>query len=380
MIPPPQAIRFRTSPLVELKQLDELAAKQRELLRELENDPEFYRIVVPKLPLTMNLKSVSRETAELLRSLATPSSLDINDEVVDMVLDGFLEIENGNGFVFGADALPLVSGAAGFTLERVGALTPAVPRLSRDALLHAQDLETNDTHALTMALYFYNRIPASPFWKTRLANRGAVLTYVGADRGTLRTLLDREWVAATSEGWLSWSSKSRTARDAAEVTYKLYVSPRPERMPDAFEIVVRVLSAFPETHFKIGDDAAGLLRPDKFVAYFKTREDLDEAAAELRRELAGCDAHGVPFTAGLDDRGLLSWGMDPPLNDRALQWLRSDSWRLWLAKRLGAAIAIAKLARTPAAVEPCRFAVERARRHGVDVETWTPSASLWSMA
>jgi hypothetical protein len=41
-------------------------------------------------------------------------------------------------------------------------------------------------------------------------------------------------------------------------------------------------------------------------------------------------------------------------------------------------MSIAKLARTAAAAEPWRFAVERARRHGVDVETWTPSAALWS--
>jgi hypothetical protein len=49
-------------------------------------------------------------------------------------------------------------------------------------------------------------------------------------------------------------------------------------------------------------------------------------------------------------------------------------------KRLAAAIAIAKRARRATAVEPWRFAVERARRHGVDVETWTPSARLWSAA
>ena len=365
----PEARLFRSSPFIELKRLDDLTAEQRERFRELENDPEFYGLFVPKPPLTMNLKSVTRPAAELFQSLATPSHLDVNDDVIDMLLDGILEIENGDGFVFGADAFPMICARHP---ERE-------PRdLGWRALLHAQDLETNDTQALTMALYFYNRIPASPFWTTRFANRDAILAYVGADRGTLRTLLDREWIASTSNGWLSWSSKSRTARTAAEVTYKLYVSPRPERMRDAFEIVVRVLSGFPGTQFKIGDSAAGLLRSDKFVLYFKTRNELDEAAAELRRELAGCDAQGVPFTAGLDDHGLLSWGMDPPENDRALQWLWNDSWRLWLVKRLGAAISIAKLARTPNALEPWRFAIERARRHGVDVETWTPSASLWS--
>jgi hypothetical protein len=31
-------------------------------------------------------------------------------------------------------------------------------------------------------------------------------------------------------------------------------------------------------------------------------------------------------------------------------------------------------------VEPWQFAIVRARRHGVDVENWTPSPALWSAA
>jgi hypothetical protein len=374
-------IRFRSSPHVELKQLGDLAAEQREPFRELESDPDFYGLFVPKPPLTINLKSVARQTAALFQALATPSRLDRAllgedevDDVVDLVLDGILEIESGDGFISGADALPVVCPSLG-TPE----VCDAAARLSHDALLYAQDLETSDCRSLTTALYLYNRIPMSPFWQTRFANREAVLSHLGADRGPLCVLLERDWIASDRmPGWLNWSSKMSTRRNADEVTYKLYVSSRPERIRDAFEGVVRVLSAFPGTQFKIGDGAAGLLRPDKLVTYFTTREELGEAAAVLRRELAGCDAHGVPFSAGLDDSGLLSWGVDPPDNDRALQWLGRESWRYWVVKRLGAALSIAKMARSTAAVEPWRFAIERVRRQGVDVETWTPSAALWS--
>jgi hypothetical protein len=375
-------IRFRSSPHVELKQLADLPSEQREPFLELESDPDFYGLFIPRPPLTMNLKAVARQTAELFRTLAEPSHLDkalLADEhhvadVVDLVLDGILEIENGGGFVCGADALALLAHPV-----PPPALRDAAARLSRDALLHAQDLATNDPSALTMALYFYNRIPISPFWKTRFASREAILAHLGADRAALRALLEREWVASDSmPGWLSWSSKTRAPRNGSDVTYKLYVSPRPERIRDAFEILVRVLADFPGTPFKIGNGAAGILRPDKLVAYFTTRDLLDEAAAVLHRELAGCDAHGVPFSAGLDDSGLLSWGVDPPDDERALRWLGRDSWRIWLARRLGAALSIAKAAHGADAVEPWRFAIERARRHGVDVETWTPSATLWS--
>lgn len=374
-------IRFRSSPLVELKQLGDLTSDQRERFRDLESDPDFYALLIARPPLMMNLKSVARDTAELFLSLATPSRLGESlladhasaGDVIDLVLDGILEVESDDGFVSGADALPIVGGSV---------ITPepreAVTRLSRDALLYAQDLVTNDPATLTTALYLYNRIPASPFWKARFPSRDAVLSHLGADRGPLRALLEREWVASTFDGWLSWSPKHPVGRTGDDVTYKLYVSPRPERIRDAFEVVVRVLSGFPGSQFKIGDGVAGLLRPDKLVTYFTTREELSEAGSALHRELAGCEAHGVPFTAALDETGLLSWGVDPPDNERVLRWLQRQSWRFWVVQRLAGALAIARTARSAAAVEPWRFAIERARRQGVDVETWTPSASLWS--
>jgi hypothetical protein len=367
---------------VELKRLGELAAEQREPFRELENDPDFYGLFVPRPPLMMNLKSVARQTAELFRALATPSHIDrallaeaeYADDVVDLVLDGILEIESGDGFVCGADALPIVCTPSGAPVVR-----DAAARLSREALLHAQDLETGDPQLLTSALYLYNRIPMSPFWKTRFGSREAILAHLGADRGPLRGLLQREWRAwGSTNGWLGWSSRGEAPRGADEVTHKLYVSPRPEQIRDAFAVVVRVLSSFPGTAFKIGDSAAGLLRPDKLVTYFVSREQLGEVATMLQRELAGCEAHGVPFTAGIDDAGLLSWGVDPPESDRALSWLQRESWRLWVVQRLGAAMSMGKSARSASAPEPWRFAIERARRQGVDVETWTPSASLWT--
>jgi hypothetical protein len=372
-------MRFRSSPHVELKRLDELAAGQAEAFRGLESDPEFYGLLVAKPPLSMNLKSVARQTAELFESLATPSHLDLAEpeaaeDVIDLVLDGILEVESADGFISGGDALPVVCARV-----EPPEFRDASSRLAREALLHAQDLETSDSQTLAMALYRYNHIPCTPFWKARFANRDAILAHVGADRNPLRVLLERDWIASQrTTGWLNWSSRTRFVRTSTEVTYKLYVSPRPERIRDAFEILVRVLSDFPTVPFKLGDSAAGLLRPDKLVAYFSSREQLGEVAELLRHQLDGCEAHTVPFTAGLDDTGLLSWGVDPPDNDRALQWLRRESWRLWLVHRLGGALSIAKTARSAAATEPWRFALERVRRHGVDIDTWTPSPTLWS--
>jgi hypothetical protein len=372
-MPTLEKIRFRSNPLVELKRLDSLPEEQREPFRELEADPDFYGLFVARPPLVMTIKTAPWQTAALFQSLAAPARVDgaLAESLVDLVLDGVLEIEGDDGFVSGADALAL----AGIRPREAGGAS------SRAALFHAQELETSDPERLTLALYRYNQIPITPFWKSRFSGREAILAHVGADRGTLRRMLERDWTwSGDVDGWLSWTSTLAPSRHGGDgVAYKMYVSPHPERIRDAFEAVVRVLAAVAAS-FKLGDSAAGLLRPDKLVAYFAAREQLDEAAAMLRRELAGCPAQGVPFTAALDDEGLLSWGIDPPESEGVLRWLRRNSWRFWVAQHLAAAMAVAKAARTSAAVEPWRFAVTRVERLGVDVDTWTPAATLWEAA
>jgi len=379
-------VRFRANPLVELKRLEDLSAEERQPFLPLQNDPEFHALLVPGPALTMNIKSVGRPAADFFRSLAAPARLDSTllgdsdeiDGVVDLVLDGFLEIESSDGFVSGADAFSILFSPLGDAPLGTGAA-----RLSRDALLHAQDLETSHATALATALYYYYRIPMTPFWKARLPDRNAVRAHLGIDRGALRLLLEREWTEITQEnrdGWLSWASRIGGSDEPGRAGYKLYVSPRPEWIVDVFETVVRVLSEFHGLIFKVGDDASGILRSEKLVAYFTDRQSLDEAAALLRRELSGCAAHVVPFTAGFDGSGLLSWGVDPPKNPLPLPWITGESWRQWITRQLAPALSIAKLARTAAAVEPWRFAMERVRRAGVDVETWTPAPSLWGLS
>lgn len=375
--------RFRSNPHIELKTLAELPAGQQEAFRELERDADFYGLLIPRPPAVVNIKSVGRETAELFRGLSSPSQLDAallageesRADVIDLVLDCILEIETGGAFVSGADALALLCPE-----PPEDEADHAVARLSREALLSAQDLADTAPQVLTSAIYFYNRIPLSRFWTERLPNRDAVAAHLGIDRGPLGALLDQHWhllPPEKSNGWISWYPREPRRRETAAVTHKLYVSPRPEHIRDAFEGVVRVLAGIPGSQMKIGQDASGLLRPDKLVAYFFTREELDEAADAMARELAGCPAQGVPFTAGIDPAGLLSWGVDPPDSERALSWLNRESWRLWLAQRLGNAMALAKQSQR-ATIEPWRFAIERVRRLGVDVVRWTPEKSLWS--
>ena len=373
--------RFRASARFELKRLEELMPSQREPLRELEEDSDFAGVLVPCVVGTADVKSVNRDGAALFRSLVTPSQLDsalLDTEIEDLVLDGVLEMEADGEFVWGADALPFLCGATAGEADsrRIG-------RLSVDAVRHAADLESADPDTLATALYLYHRIPISPFWRLMFDGPEAVLAHLGADVGTLASLLGAEWHmtprSPQSSGWITWHART-TPRALDAAIYKLYVSPRPENIRDTFEAVVRVFAEVGGIDFKIGADGHGLLRPDKFVAYFASRDELDRVAGMLRTRLGGIPAHGVPFTAGIDDDGLLSWGLDPPRRARALRWLGRESWRFWLATKLGNALATAKISTSRRSVEPWKFALERVRRLGVNVEQWTPAEELWSEA
>jgi hypothetical protein len=146
-------------------------------------------------------------------------------------------------------------------------------------------------------------------------------------------------------------------------------------MPQVFPVVLEGASA-QVSHFKIGNDAAGLLRPDKMVLYLPNQERLLAIASELAPLLKGTAPHGVPFSAEITSDGLLSWGMDPPPTERILAWQEPESWRLWIVRRLAAAM-IAAQTDARSTMAPSQFALERLRHEGVDVDTWTPSASIW---
>jgi hypothetical protein len=189
-------------------------------------------------------------------------------------------------------------------------------------------------------------------------------------------LLQKSW-RQTEKGthtspWLQWRSRRHPAELDNSHGYKLYVSPQPDGLPDAFRAVVEVLEGAPAHHFKIGADPIGLLRPDKFVVYFQEFGPLQKASREIAAKLSGCGAQGVPFTAGLTDDGLLSWGIDPRPEKGDLRWQGAQSWRLWVTNRLATALALARNA-CPDTLQPWQFALERMRLENVDTATWIPT-------
>ncbi|NJM06995.1 hypothetical protein HC891_13670 [Candidatus Gracilibacteria bacterium] len=174
-------------------------------------------------------------------------------------------------------------------------------------------------------------------------------------------------------------STTSTARGkGARPVYKLYISPEIEVIGDVFSIVVDVLGSDSAYTIKVGSDVYGMQRPDKMIAYFSSLSVLLKTAEQLAHELNGFPVHGVPFTAQLDNYGLLSWGVDPPRLERTPGLENAESWRVWVVNRLASAILIARGKATEGlGLPPWRFAIERLRLEEVDVDNWTPLTSIW---
>ncbi|HET9942466.1 MAG TPA: hypothetical protein VFR05_03935, partial [Terriglobia bacterium] len=351
--------RFRANPSYDLVLYDRLPLEEQEPFAELQKDPNAYGILRPLESSGLTIKAVTQNTALLYLSLRDAGKLpsyaravggdNFERAIAKLVVDQILEIEDGEAFVSGAAAYGLFyeTTAGGEVRTRIG-------QLSVSALRYGQALAINEIEDLSMRLYNYNRIPISKSWEDRFPSAESVADALGVQR-----LLTSDWqetasaskadvpaeeMDAASTGWLSWINRRVRATTRGGATYKLYISPLPEFIDEAFDVTANTLATTRAFHMKVGADVQGLLRPDKMVAYFFSRDDLSKAAEKLGKALDGCPAHGVPFTAELAGEGLLSWGVDPPESRQMLSWQPQESWRLWLTNRLANALLTAKRA------------------------------------
>ena len=279
-------------------------------------------------------------------------------------------MEHEGRFLSGADAFPAIFGD-----HPIPAGGGPLARLSLAALEYGAALALDDPIALSWRLYRYNTLPQSPEWRRRLPDRRAVAAYLGLDRFDGRAALAHDAVGghrlSAHQGWLSWDLRREGAAPAGGPRWKLYVSPMVEALPEALHRIVALAPEWPgAASLKVGSDLPGLLRPDKCVLHFTTRDQLDAAAARLGAELDGMPAHGVPFSAEVAG-SLLSWGVDPPADRPGPRWLGLESWRLWITNRLAAALLLARTA-GPGAATPTGFSLGRLLLEGVDPATWAP--------
>ncbi len=367
-----QVARLRANPRFRLIPYDEMNELDRGALQPLSEDAEFFGVLVPPSGSRLPVRSVSRDAALVFLTLRTAASVphlvstvfgtDANRQLRQLIIDGVLELESDGSFISGESALL----STGVSSEGGG----YIGRLSRDAVSYGAALGPLPIVEIASRLYLFNRRPSTPALEAQFAASQDVIAYLtSGDRGDRR--LRSRWHQEITEGtWVCW----RSSDEAASLRFKLYVSPTLEALPDAFRLTLDALARVGCTNFKAGLTAFGLLRPDKIVAYFARLEDLQAAAELISVSSAGIPAHGVPFTGAIDNEGLVSWGMDPPLPDGPVGTGHAQSWREWVAERVAVYLA---LGRESEATDVPAFALRRLELDGIDVARWTPNLAIW---
>ena len=319
---------------------------------------------------------VNTATARLVRAVRRPQVLrdvvhaplapDDAASVTRLVLDGVLEIEVDGHFVSGLDAWAHLYGSP----PRRTAQDRST-RLTLEALAYGEHLLPMPVTLLAYRLYRFNTIPASPRWRARFPSSSAVSDHLGIP-GLERQprFRERGWVAHRRVGreqpWFGFTrTTAARARTPDAPMHKLYVSPEVARIRDAFQTAARLVVRSDALAFKVGGDVFGVLRPDKLVVYFANHSALMATVDALRSALRGLRAHGVPFTAPLDADGLISCGVDPPPPPDG-DLMGHESWRLRVAARLAASLAVAA-GSSSGAMTASQFALARLAFDGIDL-------------
>ena len=377
--------RLRANPAFELVPYDRLSAEDQLTLTRLTTRRDFYGILKPVIPAgKLSMKAVDRNTALLFQALQQPGPLpsylaretDTNfiPALRELVLKEVLQVEINGRFLSGTAVYPLLS-ADGTTPAPNGFL----PELSFAAVQYAARLGVMHADQLAARLYCYNRLPLSIGTGDELRSPAAIRTTLGIApempvAKSLSSYQSNSSEDAPAPGWWIWRARQQATVRAPEGTYKLYVSPDRSATGIAFQETANVMARHHCSVFKVGCSAYGLLRPDKIVAYFPSRDLVEEASRELAARLQGCPVQGVPFSAQLTPDGLLSWGLDPP--DHLRGGSESlGSWRRWITQRLAQLLLQSRGAGSVA--DRVSYTLERLRGEGVDVSNWSIDPRLW---
>lgn len=379
---------LRSNPRYELVVLDRLEPGEREQITgEADGRHAPYGLLRPTPDSALEPRVVSTDTALLFLTLAVPGpcpeyvrtglGANLAAALGRLVLDGILEVEIEGEFR---------SGAAGWApLNPVGRESRhggRTTKLSEEAIRYGQalvSLAPLPAELVAARLYMYGRRPVTPALRRQVSSQWIL--------GGASKALRQAWIetAATSPDtpWRSWQPRRSEARGhRPSVSFKLYVSPTTETLPAAVSALATVLAEAPGvTGFKVGRTVDGVTRPDKMVAYFSSLEELHEGARGIRDEAGACRPHGVPFTAGVTDDGLLSWAIDPP--GGSTDPARRSSWRTWVAMRLAEYLLDARAGEPPGngdAGEAWQVALARLALDGVDTATWVPDPRLFDYA
>jgi len=366
-------VRLRANPAYRAVAWNRLASEARQAL---DVDTDGYGVLMPLEGQDLPVVAIDRDTALLFLSLQEPGPApdfasamaggDFDRVLRRLILDSVLQMEQADTFISGPEACARLGMAS-------GAAPGSLAQLSIDALNYGAALIHADAATLAQKLYNYNRRPMTAALRRRLPGKAACLSFLGlGGERDAPGAIARDWSRGDDDSpWLVFTRR-RSQRQRTGQSCKLYVGVAFEELPGCLSALAEGLAAGAALQFKIGTDLDGLLRPDKLVAYFPSKDTLSAAAQALLPILSNRAVHAVPFSAEIGGSGALSWGMDP-----AEAWFGDRmSWRQWVCEQLAAAL-IAARSSAAGAVAPWQFALERLRLEGVNTDTFMPTGH-WS--
>ncbi|VTS08410.1 hypothetical protein [Tuwongella immobilis] len=366
------AATYRLHPEVEIRRIPDLSPIERDRLGK-GLDPEIHAVIWPKLGVLRSVKAICGRTLAILdwalsanrlppesaALLSVAQGQPLEQWLQRLVIAEILEVESQGRWSSGPSVAAWAESPLG------------TDSLSAQALRYAACLPVSDPHELSARLYFFQRRPVSPTLEAKWPHLPLQTPQWLSDR------IPADWSAVPirrEDGW-QHLLPPRPGPKPRHTTWKLYVSTTPEQLIAHLPAMLQTLAEQPLTAAKIVCTAAGLQRPDHFVAYFAEQAELRDAAKRLRIRFDGLPGTGIPFTASAGVPWL-GWGVDPPRLRPRTDQHEPESWRLWLTNRLALAIVQAK-SRQDAAQSPqsaVDFALLRIRAEGVDPQLWLPLA------
>jgi hypothetical protein len=288
---------------------------------------------------------------------------DCDHVVARLIADGLVEIRRGRDFTTGAAALGTADSQRG--------QQSATHSLVSDLALHyALSIRHLPVKFLADRVYSFNCLP-QPIQDGDPEDQFIKIT--GIDIRTPKPKLGgHEWSLQTGKGWIYFNrGKSYKAR------YKLYVTPKPQVIPDVIPQFAEVLGRSRGSIFKVAFPAGSLGRADKIVAYFPSFEAIQETATALLRLRLDVPVQGIPFTARIPGTELFSWGVDPPRGSMP----HGSSWRSWVARQV--AECAQELPAHMAVPEAFDLIKMKLQLRQVDTVDWVPLQELvsrkWSL-
>ena len=377
--------KFRISGCYALKEWRQVAPDVKRTLTGLAEESEIYGIFEPTdLHSTLSIKVAYLEVAliylhlqgncQLPHYLVLAPGEKAQTTIIQLVLDHILEIEHDQSFVGGRAAMKWIYSDHSYISPGQG---NHIAKISLQSIHYAYWMNIKDIKILAAKIYTAHTQPIDSRKRNAFFTTQGIFDFLvpAADK-ELNFLLNENWLAGNNgvnPAWLSWNSKKhkRSSLDAkTQPNLKLYISPRYEDFPAVFKKSLSILSTTSAFSFKTGATIAGLLRPDKMVVYFENERDLHFAASLLKPALGEFNAQGVPFSCQLDEKGLLSWGMDPP-GKSSNNDPNGSSWRYRISYQLAVAIIEAK--NEGLTLSEClSFLKYKLEKIGVNMKNWSP--------